>query len=135
MRFLTCRPTVSVRPVALRWFGASTMTLISRSRDNAHRRWPNIRASPRRSLFSAPISCILGGREGRDVRMAQILQAGEIPRQGPRKQYAVVVLTALGVVYGDIGTSTLYGLRQAVDAGGGPATETVMGIVSLSFWV
>jgi KUP system potassium uptake protein len=45
-----------------------------------------------------------------------------------------VVLTALGVVYGDIGTSTLYGLKQAVDAGGGPAPETVMGIVSLIFW-
>jgi K+ transporter len=28
------------------------------------------------------------------------------------------VLTALGVVYGDIGTSALYGLQQAVDAGG-----------------
>ena len=30
--------------------------------------------------------------------------------------------------------STLYGLKQAVDAGGGPAPETVMGIVSLVFW-
>ena len=29
-------------------------------------------------------------------------------------------LTALGVVYGDIGTSPLYGLKQAIDAGGGP---------------
>ena len=66
--------------------------------------------------------------------MANALQAGEIPRQGPRKQSAAVVLTALGVVYGDIGTSTLYGLKQAVDAGGGPAPETVMGIVSLIFW-
>ena len=66
--------------------------------------------------------------------MADALQAGEIPQQGPRKQSALVVLTALGVVYGDIGTSTLYGLKQAVDAGGGPAPETVMGIVSLIFW-
>jgi KUP system potassium uptake protein len=66
--------------------------------------------------------------------MANAVQVGEIPRQGPRKQSAVVVLTALGVVYGDIGTSTLYGLKQAVDAGGGPAPEAVMGIVSLIFW-
>ena len=50
--------------------------------------------------------------------MANALQAGEIPRRGPRKQSALVVLTALGVVYGDIGTSTLYGLKQAVDAAG-----------------
>src|SRR6516164_6471027 len=66
--------------------------------------------------------------------MANALQTEGIPRQAPRKQSAVVVLTALGVVYGDIGTSTLYGLKQAVDAGGGPAPETVMGIVSLIFW-
>jgi KUP system potassium uptake protein len=66
--------------------------------------------------------------------MAHVLPAEQISRQGPRKQSAVVVLTALGVVYGDIGTSTLYGLKQAVDAGGGPAPETVMGIVSLIFW-
>ena len=66
--------------------------------------------------------------------MENAVQVGEIPRQGPRKQSAVVVLTALGVVYGDIGTSTLYGLKQAVDSGGGPAPETVVGIVSLIFW-
>jgi KUP system potassium uptake protein len=47
---------------------------------------------------------------------------------------AVTTLTALGVVYGDIGTSPLYGLKQAIDAGGGPAPETVMGVVSLIFW-
>jgi len=45
-----------------------------------------------------------------------------------------VVLTALGVVYGDIGTSPLYGLKQAVDAGGMPSSEAVMGIVSLILW-
>jgi hypothetical protein len=47
---------------------------------------------------------------------------------------AAAVLTALGVVYGDIGTSTLYGLKQAVDAGGAPTPETVIGTVSLIFW-
>jgi KUP system potassium uptake protein len=66
--------------------------------------------------------------------MAQALQTEGMPRQGARRLPAIVVLTALGVVYGDIGTSTLYGLKQAVDAGGGPAPETVMGIVSLIFW-
>ena len=43
-------------------------------------------------------------------------------------------MTALGVVYGDIGTSPLYGLKQAVDAGGGPTPEAVVGVVSLIFW-
>jgi KUP system potassium uptake protein len=67
--------------------------------------------------------------------MANALQTTDgAPRQDTRKLPTVVVLTALGVVYGDIGTSTLYGLKQAVDAGGGPEPETVMGIVSLIFW-
>src|SRR5262249_62304 len=40
----------------------------------------------------------------------------------------------LGVVYGDIGTSTLYGLKQAIHAGGAPTPDTVIGIVSLVLW-
>lgn len=66
--------------------------------------------------------------------MAQILQAKGTPQQNSRKQPAFAVLTALGVVYGDIGTSPLYGLKQAVDAGGGATPEAVMGVVSLIFW-
>jgi KUP system potassium uptake protein len=67
--------------------------------------------------------------------MTQGLQTSDgAARQGSRKPPAIVVLTALGVVYGDIGTSTLYGLKQAVDAGGGAAPETVVGVVSLIFW-
>src|SRR5215468_12755621 len=73
-------------------------------------------------------------RPGRNARMAQVLQAEGRPRQEPRKLPAAAVLTALGVVYGDIGTSTLYGLKQAVDAGGAPTPETVTGTVSLIFW-
>src|ERR1700744_1958244 len=64
--------------------------------------------------------------------MAEVLQAEG--RQESRKLPAAVVLTALGVVYGDIGTSTLYGLKQAVEAGGAPTPETVIGTVSLIFW-
>jgi KUP system potassium uptake protein len=66
--------------------------------------------------------------------MAKALQTEGMPRQGPRNQLAVAVLSALGVVYGDIGTSPLYGLKQAIDASGAPTPQTVMGIVSLIFW-
>jgi KUP system potassium uptake protein len=66
--------------------------------------------------------------------MAQVLQVEGSPRHFPRKLPAAAVLTALGVVYGDIGTSTLYGLKQAVAAGGAPTPETVIGTVSLIFW-
>src|SRR6201986_5205793 len=66
--------------------------------------------------------------------MAQVLQVEGRPRQFPKKLPAAAVLTGLGVVYGDIGTSTLYGLKQAVAAGGAPTPETVIGTVSLIFW-
>jgi KUP system potassium uptake protein len=44
-------------------------------------------------------------------------------------------LGALGIVYGDIGTSPLYALREATAAAGGAAqAASVLGVVSLIFW-
>jgi KUP system potassium uptake protein len=44
-------------------------------------------------------------------------------------------LGALGVVYGDIGTSPLYALKEATAAAGGDADNfTVLGVLSLIFW-
>ncbi|HEY5559120.1 MAG TPA: KUP/HAK/KT family potassium transporter [Steroidobacteraceae bacterium] len=44
-------------------------------------------------------------------------------------------LGALGVVYGDIGTSPLYALREATAAAGGvTGAAAVLGVVSLIFW-
>ena len=44
-------------------------------------------------------------------------------------------LAALGVVFGDIGTSPLYTLKTVLDlAGGKPDPATVLGILSLLFW-
>jgi len=65
--------------------------------------------------------------------MAKALETAGLPRPDVQRR-SVAVLTALGVVYGDIGTSTLYGLKQAVQAGGAPVPDTVMGIVSLILW-
>src|SRR5499426_515689 len=49
-----------------------------------------------------------------------------------------LTLGAIGVVYGDIGTSPLYALREAVVAAvgaGNPASEiVVLGILSLIIW-
>ena len=56
------------------------------------------------------------------------------PARTPGRQSAALALAALGVVYGDIGTSPLYGLKQAVEAGGAPTPDTVMGIVSVILW-
>jgi KUP system potassium uptake protein len=66
--------------------------------------------------------------------MAETLQTAALPAHDVPKQPAIAVLTALGVVYGDIGTSTLYGLKQAIHAAGEPTPDTVMGIVSLIIW-
>src|SRR6478735_10448744 len=49
----------------------------------------------------------------------------------------ILTLGTLGVVYGDIGTSPLYALKEslAAAAAGGPVTrEMVFGIVSLILW-
>jgi KUP system potassium uptake protein len=46
-----------------------------------------------------------------------------------------LALTALGVVFGDIGTSPLYAFSVALNAAGQPPTPPeVLGIVSLTFW-
>jgi KUP system potassium uptake protein len=51
-----------------------------------------------------------------------------------RQLPAAAALAALGVVYGDIGTSALYGFKQAADAAGTISPETTMGIVSVILW-
>jgi KUP system potassium uptake protein len=67
----------------------------------------------------------------------------EAPHHGdgtanPKTNFAALTLGSLGVVYGDIGTSPLYALREAVLAAvgaGNPANETVvLGILSLIVW-
>ena len=44
------------------------------------------------------------------------------------------VISATGIVYGDIGTSPLYALEQSLTAAGPFNTEAVMGVLSLIFW-
>jgi len=55
----------------------------------------------------------------------------------PRTPAALAALTlgALGVVYGDIGTSPLYALKEVFHAGHVPVTrENILGVLSLIFW-
>ena len=52
----------------------------------------------------------------------------------PRAQ-SFLALTALGVVFGDIGTSPLYTFSTALNAtGAAPGATQVLGVVSLTFW-
>ena len=60
--------------------------------------------------------------------------SGEVPSGG----LSTLALSygSLGVVYGDIGTSVLYAVRECFDESYGitPTTENVIGLMSLFFW-
>jgi KUP system potassium uptake protein len=45
-----------------------------------------------------------------------------------------LALGALGVVYGDLGTSPLYALKTALDWGGGATPQAALGMLSLIVW-
>ena len=66
--------------------------------------------------------------------MPRALQAAALPRVEPRQLPAAASLAALGIVYGDIGTSPLYAFKQAAAAGGRLSPEAVMGVASLILW-
>src|SRR5579872_2020766 len=55
---------------------------------------------------------------------------------GPHAGTAKLMLMAAGVVFGDIGTSPLYAIRECVDPEHGvtPTHENLLGILSLVFW-
>src|SRR6516225_5994938 len=66
--------------------------------------------------------------------MSRTLQAAGLGWHDVRPLPAASALAALGIVYGDIGTSPLYALKQAAAAGGALSSATVLGIVSLILW-
>ena len=72
--------------------------------------------------------------QGRDAQLQALEQA---PPAAPHNQpFAALALAVLGVVYGDIGTSPIYALRESF-AGTHPISVTpdnVLGILSLIFW-
>jgi KUP system potassium uptake protein len=51
----------------------------------------------------------------------------------PLKRNAALTLGAMGVVYGDIGTSPIYAFNEAVHAGGDTRSD-ILGVLSLVFW-
>jgi KUP system potassium uptake protein len=59
-------------------------------------------------------------------------------RRGSRNRFWALTLGTVGIVYGDIGTSPLYALREAVAAAGGAGgsmtREAVLGVLSLILW-
>ena len=72
--------------------------------------------------------------QGRNAKMEVLKRA---PPAAPHSQpITVLAVAVLGVVYGDIGTSPIYALRECF-AGKNPilvTTENVLGVLSLIFW-
>lgn len=63
--------------------------------------------------------------------------APHIPREAPQGKYLFIIsLAALGVVYGDIGTSPLYAIRECFHGPHSipPTPENILGVLSLIFW-
>ena len=58
------------------------------------------------------------------------------PKHARRQGLAQLALIATGVVFGDIGTSPLYALKECVDPGHGvePTRANLFGLISLVFW-
>ena len=66
--------------------------------------------------------------------METMLQSAAIPRRDRRPMHAAAALVALGIVFGDIGTSPLYAFKQAAQAGGMLSPDTILGVASLILW-
>jgi KUP system potassium uptake protein len=66
--------------------------------------------------------------------METIVQPAGLPRHDTKPLPVAAALTALGIVYGDIGTSPLYAFKQAALASGALTPQTIMGLISLILW-
>ncbi len=79
----------------------------------------------------------LAGNDGRILANVKTASGETTKVHSPEEKMPLLTLGALGVVYGDIGTSPIYALREALHAatGGAPAApEQVLGVLSLIFW-
>ena len=66
--------------------------------------------------------------------MASSTEAVSTPAIADHPVRAALLLGALGVVFGDIGTSPIYAFRESLKAAGGPSEAAVFGVLSLVFW-
>ena len=66
--------------------------------------------------------------------MASSTEAVSTPSIANHPIRAAFLLGALGVVFGDIGTSPIYAFRESLKAAGGASQAAVYGVLSLVFW-
>ena len=53
---------------------------------------------------------------------------------GDQPASSKLMIAALGVVYGDIGTSPLYAFKQSIEASGGANEQSVLAVLSMIIW-
>jgi KUP system potassium uptake protein len=70
--------------------------------------------------------------------MTELSQPATTSHEHYRTRRALMLMAALGIVYGDIGTSPLYAFKVALEAAGwvagGAPPDLVLGVLSLIFW-
>jgi hypothetical protein len=66
--------------------------------------------------------------------MASSTEAVSTPAIADHPVRVALLLGALGVVFGDIGTSPIYAFRESLKAAGGASEAAVFGVLSLVFW-
>jgi KUP system potassium uptake protein len=73
---------------------------------------------------------------GIDAPRSSATQTAESSHGAHQATFAALALGALGVVFGDIGTSPLYTLKECMNAAGGAkaSIDDLFGILSLMFW-
>src|SRR6266852_2552865 len=97
----------------------------------------------RRGYRPATLHCAVNNR-GPSMSSETAITAAETPAANGHGEahstagFKALMLGSIGVVYGDIGTSPLYALREAVVAAGGSAgtvtPQAVLGVLSLILW-
>src|SRR6201995_4445743 len=76
-----------------------------------------------------------GEAEGQEGTVDAAAPTGAVVREPPKGNLALLGLSALGVVFGDIGTSPLYTFKTILGStGGAPNPAAVLGALSLVLW-
>ncbi|MBL9007796.1 MAG: potassium transporter Kup [Myxococcales bacterium] len=88
------------------------------------------------AVGSTPSVSAVSSSEPPSARTPSTGSPSHAPKPGNTRDLLKVSLGALGIVYGDIGTSPLYTIRECFTGEHGvlPTPENVLGILSLVFW-
>ena len=106
----------------------------SRPATSSRRPTPTPRSTSRRASPAPPRSRSAATMSSRPLRRA-LAPAAAVSRRRSASSTAALTLGAIGVVYGDIGTSPLYALKEVFANGHVPLTpDNVFGVLSLVFW-